>query len=213
MNTYAHKDLLEAGLTDWRDLAQGLHARFATGDFAAGLRFVDAVGAAAEEAGHHPDVTLTYPQVDIALVSHDVGAITGRDVELAQRISAIAADQNIEARPADLVQVELALDTADIPGIGPFWAALLHGDTDSLQGGDVVGNARVPLLWFQDTDAHETPRQRFHLDVWVPAELAQERIEAALAAGGTMVDEEAAPAFVVLADAEGNRACVCTTER
>ncbi len=50
MNTYAHKDLLEAGLTDWRDLAQGLHARFATGDFAAGLRFVDAVGAAAEEA-------------------------------------------------------------------------------------------------------------------------------------------------------------------
>ncbi|WP_345780848.1 VOC family protein [Ornithinimicrobium faecis] len=112
-----------------------------------------------------------------------------------------------------MVQVEFALDTADIPGIGPFWAALLHGDTDSLQGGDVVGDARVPLLWFQDTDAHETPRQRFHLDVWVPAELAQERIEAALAAGGTMVDEEAAPAFVVLADAEGNRACVCTTER
>ncbi|WP_114907022.1 4a-hydroxytetrahydrobiopterin dehydratase [Ornithinimicrobium murale] len=213
MDTYTHKDLLDAGLTDWRDLAQGLHARFATGDFATGLRFVDAVGRAAEEAGHHPDVTLTYPWVDISLISHDVGALTGRDVELAQQISTIARDQDIEARPADLVQVELALDSADIPGVGPFWAALLRGDTAALQGGDVVGDARVPLLWFQDTDEHQTPRQRFHLDVWVPAELAQDRIAAALAAGGTMVDEEAAPALVVLADAEGNRACVCTAER
>lgn len=213
MNSYAHQDLLDAGITDWRDLAQGLHARYATGDFAAGLRFVTAVGEAAEDAGHHPDVTLTYPHVDIALVSHDVGAITERDVDLARQISTIAADQGVEARPAELVQVELALDTADRQGIGPFWAALLHGDTAALQDGDVVGDERVPLLWFQDTDAHETPRQRFHLDVWVPSELAQQRIEAALAAGGTLVDDEAAPAFTVLADGEGNRACVCTAER
>lgn len=213
MDTYAHQDLLDAGLADWRDLAQGLHARFATGDFAAGLQFVNAVGDAAEKAGHHPDVTLTYPFVDIALISHDVGAITGRDLELARTISDIARDQGLAARPEDLVQVELALDTADVPAIGPFWAALLRGDTEALQGGDVVGDARVPLLWFQDTDPHEAPRQRFHLDVWVPAELAHQRIEAALAAGGTLVDDEAAPAFVVLADAEGNRACVCTTER
>lgn len=213
MNTYAHQDLLDAGLVDWRDLAQGLHARFATGDFAAGLRFVSAVGEAAEEAGHHPDVTLTYPRVDIALISHDVGAITDRDVDLARRISAIAADQGVEAGPAELVQVELALDTADRQAIGPFWAALLHGDTAALHDGDVVGDDQVPLLWFQDTDAHETPRQRFHLDVWVPAEVAQQRIEAAISAGGRLVDDEAAPAFTVLADAEGNRACVCTTER
>jgi hypothetical protein len=26
---------------------------------------------------------------------------------------------------------------------------------------------RVPILWFQDTDEHETPRQRFHIDVQV----------------------------------------------
>ena len=213
MDNFSHTDVLDAGLTDWRDLAQGLHARFGTGDFAAGLRFVNAVGAAAEEAGHHPDVTLTYPHVDIMLISHDVGGLTQRDVDLARRISAIAAEQGISAHPEALVQVELALDTADIPGVGPFWAALLRGDTEALQGGDVVGDARVPLLWFQDTEAHETPRQRFHLDVWVPAELAQERITAALAAGGTIVDDEAAPAFTVLADAEGNRACVCTTER
>lgn len=213
MDTYSHKDVLDAGLTDWRDLAQGLHARFATGDFAAGLRLVEAVGAAAEEAGHHPDVTLQYPHVDIALISHDVGAITSRDIELAQRISDLAREQGVAAAPEALVQVELALDTADGAGIGPFWAALLHGTTEALQGDDVVGDSRVPLLWFQGTEAHETPRQRFHLDVWLPVELAADRIRAAVEAGGTVVDDSAAPAFTVLADVEGNRACICTTER
>ena len=46
----------------------------------------------------------------------------------------------------------------------------------------------------------------------VPIEQAQARIEAALAAGGTLVSDAAAPAFWVLADAEGNMACVCTPE-
>ncbi len=213
MDTYSHTDLLTADLPDWRDLAQGLHARFATGDFAAGLRFVNAVGAAAEEAGHHPDVTLTYPHVDITLISHDVGALTQRDVDLARQISSIAAEQQVAAQPEALVQTQWALDTADVAGIGPFWAVLLHGTTEALQGNAVVGDERVSLLWFQDTEAHQRPRQRFHVDVWVPAELAQERIQAAIAAGGTVVDDSSAPAFTVLADADGNRACVCTTDR
>ena len=43
--------------------------------------------------------------------------------------------------------------------------------------------------------------------------MAEERVAAALAAGGTLVDDEAAPSFWVLADADGNRACVCTAQR
>jgi 4a-hydroxytetrahydrobiopterin dehydratase len=66
------------------------------------------------------------------------------------------------------------------------------------------------LLWFQHTDAHETPRQRFHIDLWVPHDVADERIATAVAAGGRVVDDSSAPAFVVLADPDGNRACVCT---
>lgn len=211
MSTFTHQEVLAAGLDHWRDLARGLHARFATGDFASGLRFVNAVGEVAEAQGHHPDVTLTYPHVDIVLISHDVGAITDRDVDLARRISALATEHGIAAQPDAVVQVELALDSADVASVGPFWAALLHGDTEALQDGDVVGDARVPLLWFQDTDPHPTPRQRFHLDVWVPAELVGERVAAAVAAGGTLVQET--PTFTVLADAEGNRACVCTADR
>jgi 4a-hydroxytetrahydrobiopterin dehydratase len=211
MEELTTQQILDAGLDDWRRLAQALHARFLSGDFATGARFLAALTEAAEAADHHPDVRLAYPFVDVSLLSHDVGGVTQRDVDLARRISAIAREQGIEAEPAALAEVELALDTADVAAAGPFWAALLTGSTDAVDGDDVVDRrGRVPLLWFQHTEAHETPRQRFHLDVWVPHDVAEERIAAAVAAGGTVVDDEQAPSFVVLADPEGNRACVCT---
>ena len=205
------EQILDARLTDWRKLAQALHARFLTGDFAAGLRFVTAVTEAAEAANHHPDVTLTYPHVDVSLISHDAGALTQRDVDLARRISEIAQEQGVKADPDAVAEVELALDTADVAAVGPFWAALLTGSTDALHGSQVIDpRGRVPLLWFQDTDHHRTPRQRFHIDLWLPHDIAEGRIAAAVAAGGTVVDNASAPSFVVLADPEGNRTCVCT---
>jgi 4a-hydroxytetrahydrobiopterin dehydratase len=165
--------------------------------------------------------------VDLKLISDDaiyrdsegteqqVDWTTERDVELARRISEIAAEQSLRADPAGITTIELALDTANAAKIAPMWAALLTGSTEA-QGrgtlGDDVRDAtgRVPILWFQDTDEHETPRQRFHLDVWVPEELADERIAAAVAAGGVIVDDSQAPSYTVIADADGNKACVCT---
>ncbi|HKX66302.1 MAG TPA: VOC family protein [Intrasporangium sp.] len=212
MESLTVEQILDAGLADWRKLAQALHARFLTGDFATGLRFVTAVSEAAEAANHHPDVTLSYPHVDLALMSHDAVALTKRDIHLARRISEIAQEQGVPADPHAVAEVELALDTADLAAVGPFWAALLTGSTDALHGSDVVDpNGRVPLLWFQDTDHHRTPRQRFHIDLWLPHDIAEERIAAAVAAGGTVVDNDNAPSFVVLADPEGNRTCVCTS--
>lgn len=206
------EQILDAGLADWRKLAQALHARFLTRNFTNGLSFVTAITAAAERANHHPDVTLTYPFVDLALISHDSSQITQRDIDLAREISEIAREQGISADPSVLSQLELALDTADLAALGPFWAALLTGSPDSVNGDDVVDPAgRVPLLWFQHTEPHETPRQRFHIDLWVPHDVAEERIAASVAAGGRVVDAENAPSFVVLADPEGNRVCVCTS--
>jgi 4a-hydroxytetrahydrobiopterin dehydratase len=211
MDTLSNEEILKAGLDDWRKLATRLHARFETGDFVTGLAFVTAITEAAETMNHHPDVTLSYPRVDITLISYDVDHLTHRDLDLARKISAIAAQQGITASPREVTALELALDTADRAAIGPFWAALLTGSTDSLHGDDVVDpSGRVPLLWFQSTDAHETPRQRFHLDLWLPHDVADERIAAAVAAGGSVVDDSQAPSFTVLADAEGNRACICT---
>jgi 4a-hydroxytetrahydrobiopterin dehydratase len=211
MEKLTSQQILDANLGDWRMLAQALHARFLTGNFAKGFEFVSAVTDAAERVNHHPDVTLTYPYVDVKLLSHDVSQVTQRDLDLARRISEIAREQGVGAQPNVLAEVELALDTADIAAAGPFWAALLSGSSDNVTGDDIVDpSGRVPLLWFQHTDAHDTPRQRFHIDLWVPHDVAEERIAAAVAAGGRVVDDGSAPSFVVLADPEGNRACVCT---
>ena len=136
-------EILDAGLDDWRLLAQALHSRYRTGSFVKGLAFVTAVTQAAEEANHHPDVTLTYPHVDLELISHDVGHVTSRDIELARRICEIARDQGIAADPSALSELELALDTADVAALGPFWAALLTGDAEAVDGDEVVDPSQV----------------------------------------------------------------------
>jgi 4a-hydroxytetrahydrobiopterin dehydratase len=212
METLTTTEIRDAGLTDWRQLARGLYGRFRTGSYATGLAFVTAVSQVAEEMNHHPDVKLTYPRVELRLWSHDAAGLTQRDVDLARRISEIADGLGVGAEPDELSELELALDTAEPAKLAPFWAALLTGDPANTQGDDVIDPAgRVPLLWFQRTDPHETPKQRFHLDLWVPTDVARRRVEAALAAGGTVADDEP-DTFTVLADPDGNRVCVCVVE-
>ncbi len=220
--------ITQADLTDWRKLGQGLHARFLVGDFAAGARFVSAIAEAGDALRHHPRVTLGGGHVDIKLISddavfrddegteHTVEWVTQRDVDLARRVSEIAAEQALRADPASITAIELALDTANAARIAPMWAAVLTGSTDAHGRGTIGedvrdGTGRVPILWFQDTDEHETPRQRFHLDVWVAPEAADQRIAAAVATGGTIVDDSQAPSYTVIADQDGNKACVCTS--
>jgi len=65
-------------------------------------------------------------------------------------------------------------------------------------------------VWFQQMDEPRPQRNRIHLDVTVAHDEALARIERALAAGGHLVSDAEAPAFWILADAEGNEACVCT---
>ncbi|MDT0203396.1 4a-hydroxytetrahydrobiopterin dehydratase [Nocardioides sp. AE5] len=199
------------GLDDWRSIYLTLRTRFRTGDFATGLRLVNAIGEAAEAANHHPDVDLRYGHVDVTLTSHDVHAKTQRDVDLARRISGIAAGLGVAADPGVVQELELAIDTWDIAEIRPFWAAVLAlADSPRLDDELVDPSGNLPTIWFQHTDRHEEPRQRFHLDIRVPPEVAGPRIAAALAAGGVLADESQAPAFTVLADSQGNKACVCT---
>jgi len=76
------------------------------------------------------------------------------------------------------------------------------------QSDDEVRNddAALPTLWFQASGADE-PRQRFHIDIRVPPEVMRERVQAAVAAGGTELDRGSN--FTTLADPEGNKVCVC----
>jgi 4a-hydroxytetrahydrobiopterin dehydratase len=209
--TLSFSDVEAAQLSDWRQLFETLRTRFLTKSFATGLELVNRIGALAEEADHHPDVDLRYPTVTVTLWSHDSGGVTSRDLDLARRISEAAAELQVEADPSSLSAVEIALDTADVEAVKPFWRAVL-GMTDDpdrdTQLFDLVGS--LPTFWFQETTPHDEPRQRFHLDIRVPPEVAEQRIAAALDAGGTLVTDEHAPRFWVLADAQGNKACITT---
>jgi 4a-hydroxytetrahydrobiopterin dehydratase len=204
------RDVEAEGLSDWRLLFSALHTRFRTRSFAAGLELVNRIGEEAEAMNHHPDLDLRYPHLNVRLTSHDTGGVTARDVRLARKISEFAASANVAADPSVVSVLELALDSEDYRAIKPFWRAVLAMRDSRAEDELVDPDGALPTLWFQETDAHEPPRQRFHLDVRVPPEVARERIDAALAAGGTLVSEEHAPSFWVLADAQGNKACVTT---
>ena len=203
-------EILDAGLDGWRKVLDRLIVRYETGDFNTGTELVTKIAEAADEANHHPDVDLRYPHLTVALKSHDVSAITARDIRLARKISELAAAAGISAASRAPDVLELALDTPDLEKVKPFWAAILGYEEKDDEVSDTA--TRTPTVWFQDTDSEAPDRQRWHLDVSVPHDVAQERIKAALDAGGTLVSDERAPAFWVLADAEGNKACICTWE-
>ena len=91
----------------------------------------------------------------------------------------------------------------------PFWRAVLGyrqvGDEDL-----VDPHARGPSIWFQQMDAPRPQRNRIHIDVFVPHDQAEARVAAALEAGGHLVNDEFAPAWWTLADAEGNEVDIAT---
>ena len=197
------------GLEDWRVLLRTLQASFRTGSMAKGLDFAARIGVAADAANHHPDLTITYPRVHVLLTTHDAGGLTARDVDLARTISGIAVELGVEAEPGAVTQLEVAIDALDIPAVKPFWEAVLGFETD----GDIDlldPYGRAPAFWFQQMDAPRPQRNRIHLDVSVPHDEAERRIQATLAAGGRLVYDAEAPAFWVLADPEGNEACITT---
>jgi 4a-hydroxytetrahydrobiopterin dehydratase len=137
--------------------------------------------------------------------------VTEADVTAAHRISNVARRRGLRPEPSAVLQVEIGLDSAHIPLEEPFWSALLNRHTGNFNHGEVVDpDSRFPNMWFQSSAEHPTPHQRFHLDVWVAPEIAKQRINAAVAAGGQIVADNDSPTFAVHADPEGNRVCVCT---
>ncbi|MFI6797254.1 VOC family protein [Streptosporangium canum] len=157
----------------------------------------------------------------LSLQSSATGLVTPLELGLARRISAVAGelglrtDAGVGGRESRSDQVlEIAIDALDIAAVRPFWKAVLgYADEAGACGAedpivDPVGQG--PAIWFQQMDAPRPQRNRIHFDVSVPHDEAPHRIAAALAAGGVLLSDVEAPAFWVLADVEGNEACVTT---
>jgi 4a-hydroxytetrahydrobiopterin dehydratase len=128
-------------------------------------------------------------------------------LRLARTISTIAADAGTATECASVARLELALDSPDFAAVQPFWAAVLAMEVTDEELRDPFG--ALPTMWLQESGSAE-PRQHWHPDIWVDPAQVQARIDAAVAAGGTLVSADEAPSFWVLADAQGNKVCLCT---
>jgi len=89
-------EIAEAQLTDWRKLAQGLHARYLVADFGTGARFVAAVGEAGDALGHYPSVSLGNGHVDLKLVTADA---IYRDDEGTEHVVEWVTQQDVDLKP------------------------------------------------------------------------------------------------------------------
>jgi 4a-hydroxytetrahydrobiopterin dehydratase len=206
----------DARLADWRYLLGRLETTYRCGSFAAAGQLVGAIAAAADAGGHHPDLDVRYPDVvHVALTTHAAGAETTElDVDLATTISALAGAAGATCDAVSAQGLEIAIDALDIDAVRPFWEAVLaYRPLQHRPDGPInlVDPARVgPVVWFQQMDEARTQRNRIHVDVTVAHDVAEQRVAAALAAGGHLVSDDRAPAWWVLADREGNEVCVCT---
>jgi 4a-hydroxytetrahydrobiopterin dehydratase len=173
--------------------------------------------AAVTGADGHLSIHLRLDRVVLTLQTAASATVTPPDVELAHRISQAVSELGLEtdSRGPDSVQMlEIAIDAIDIPSVRPFWKAVMGYEDEPGSSGpedplaDPAGQG--PAIWFQQMDAPRPQRNRIHIDISVPHDEAEHRVQAALAAGGKLMSDAAAPAFWVLADAEGNEACITT---
>jgi len=77
-------------LRGWQRQGKAIQRVFEFPDFKAAMQFVNKIADAAEQANHHPDIDIRYNKVTLALVSHDAGGVTQRDIKMARRINEIS---------------------------------------------------------------------------------------------------------------------------
>ena len=225
----------EVGEQGWRFLLGTLRASVPVRSLAQGVEVAArAVAACGDDADGHLRVDVRPERVVFTLQSLVQAAVTRRDADLAQRLSAVVREAGLRTEPElgtaaegagagartgtgagrSVQMLEIGIDALDIPAVRPFWKAVL-GYTDEAESTgssdplvDPVGQG--PAIWFQQMDQPRPQRNRVHFDLCVPHDEAQHRIDAALTAGGRLVSASRAPAFWVLADGEGNEICVTT---
>ena len=76
-------------LKGWQRQGKAIQRVFEFPDFKAAMQFVNKIADAAEQANHHPDIDIRYNKVTTALISHDSGGVTQRDIKMAKRINEI----------------------------------------------------------------------------------------------------------------------------
>lgn len=79
-----------ARLDGWERRGDAIAKTFDRGDFVGSVRFVDAMVPAAEGMNHHPDISISWNEVEVTLSTHSEGGLTENDFNLAARIDELA---------------------------------------------------------------------------------------------------------------------------
>ena len=190
------------GVADWNVTSWGPQACFRGSSLAHTASIVPRILAAAARFDLEPDVDLR-PEAIVVRIPYDEHAIPAAAADLAAEISVAAVECDLVADPSAIQTVDIAVAQHPEVDARPFWAAALaydvKGDTDA-----VDPLRRGPSLSFMDITPAAPGRGRSHIDVSVPADRALARVDAAIAAGGRLVDDSRAPMWWTLASPDNH---------
>jgi len=191
------------GVRDWRVTATGPQAVFAASSFAQAASLVAPVVAAAERYGVLPDVDVRPEAVVVRVPYRNDRGIPEPAVKFAASVSNSAAELKLTAEPSRVQAIGIYVAQHSATDVRPFFNSALgyedFGDTDAI---DPLRSG--PQLAFNPITGDTALRGRTHFDVFVPADQAQKRVDAALAAGGRLVDDSHAPAWWTLASPDNH---------
>lgn len=192
-------------LGDWVILHGGPTAVFRTGSLQEAARLAMAI---ADVPGLESRTVLTATADGLTIkLSRELWATEAHHVGLAHTISAIAREHGATPDRGAVQEVQLAIAAMpDAIDLG-FWRAVLgYAPMADDNGIDPLGQGST--VWMQGLDPAKPLRHAMHVDVSVARDHAEARMRAAVAAGGTVVDDSGAPAAWILADRSGNKVCI-----
>ncbi|MCL4814027.1 MAG: hypothetical protein KJ061_16160 [Vicinamibacteraceae bacterium] len=195
------------GVGDWVVLHGGPAAVFRVGSLAQAARLAGAIAQIPALEGSGVLLTLADASLCVRL-TRDIWQLESQHIDMARAVSAVAREHGAVADRAATQDVQLAIAARPEEIDLGFWRAVLGYDqVADDNGADPLGHGST--VWMQPLPEHKPLRHAMHLDVSVAREHAAARLQAALAAGGRIVDASHAPSYWTLADRAGNRVCVC----
>lgn len=193
------------GVDDWVVLHGGAAAVFRVGSLVEASRLAEAV-AGVPEVERGILMTVASDRLTIRL-TRGVRQLESRHVEVARAVSAVARAHSASSDRSAVQEVQLAIAAKpDAVDVG-FWRAVL-GYTPISDDNAVDPLGHGSTVWMQELDSAKPLQHAMHVDVSVAREYAEQRLAAALAAGGRIVDDSKAPRWWTLADRAGNRVCI-----
>lgn len=195
------------GTSDWRVVVSGACALYRTTGYAQSMALVNATVAAAGPL--HPEFEVRERVVLVRLAAPD-RRLTSDHLVAARSIAAAASGLGVRADPSGIQDVQIALDAEDVPAVHAFWAAALG--FERIRESSLRSPERIGPTIFVNEKVYRAPRNRIHVDVFIPPDQAPARIEAILAAGGRMLGDQYAPEWWSLIDPEGNVVDLATWE-